>query len=452
MCAYPYTRTIIQLKSTSIHRTYSALHLTLSGQDGPLRSDQINELKERVMARETVLGSISSKFGKPSGVSRKVVESGTVTLADGVSIRVENADKEYIFAVSDKFQIDEIQAFIMLRSFLYNQGLPPTTDSDSMVAELVEAIGPFFSSEYLHAFRVLLPLFRAKSNTEDALYETADQLLSRAIPDGDKFAEAVISEYLLKTAAKLPEKYLENPKAATAWAKQNLREQLVLLELLFWTMWGYVPCSGPNVLKVFEAAYTTNLGSKQNNTTLLLDEESRQLQQDCAAIWILITIEVLELEMIAGTIELSDTPPRPDLYFSSPESLMDLHNLITNHADSQYSCTYLAWTYVLSQLSSKAADTPNIPASYQAFFDHIHSVSGRSYAKDREPLHTQMAKACLEPDAGLFSLIQNLLTNSPLFVTALALKTGSSLTDSNTVAYRSVLKGIFPTTRLFVSY
>ncbi len=64
--------------------------------------------------------------------------------------------------LADKFQIDEVQAFILLRSFLYNQGLPSTSNSDSMVAELVEAIGPFFSSEYLHTFRVLLPLFRAQ--------------------------------------------------------------------------------------------------------------------------------------------------------------------------------------------------------------------------------------------------------------------------------------------------
>ena len=426
-------------------RTYHSLHLAISGQDGGLRAEQIPELKKRLLAREGVVGSVSSKFGKSSNASRKVVESGNVKLADGVAIRVEDADKEYVFAVSDKFQIDEIQAFILLRSFLYNQGLPPTSNSDSMVAELVEAIGPFFSSEYLHAFRVLLPLFRANGNTEDILYEVSTELLPRAIPDGEKFAGSILQEYLHKTQTKLPEKYIGEPKAATSWAKQNLREQLVLLELLFWTMWEYVPCGGLVVLKIFEAAYNTSLGSNQSNNTLLLDEESRQLQQDCAAVWILITLEVLELEAVGevDVIDFSNPPSHPELYFSSPESLKSIHDLITNHADSQYSCTYLAWSYVLSRLFAKAADTPDIPAPFQAFFDHVNSPAGRSYTKDREPIHTQMAKACLDPDAGLFNLLQNLLTNSPLFVNALYLKTGSALTESNTMAFRSVLKGMF---------
>lgn len=428
-----------------LFRTYYSLHLTISGQDGGLRAEQIPELKKRLLPREGVLGAVSNKFGKPSSASRKVVESGNIKLADGVSISVEDADKEYVFAVSDKFQIDEIQAFILLRSFLYNQGLPPTSDSNSMVAELVEAIGPFFSSEYLHTFRVMLPLFRANGNAEDALYEISAELLPRAIPDGEKFAESILQEYLLKTQIKLPDIYHGEPKAATSWAKQNLREQLVLLELLFWTMWEYVPCGGPMVLKIFEAAYSTNLGSNQSDNTLLLDDESRQIQQDCAAIWILITIEVLELEAIGEVdgIDLSNSPLHSKLYFSSPESLKSIHDLIINHADSQYSCVYLAWSYVLSRLSAKAADTPDVPASFQVFLDHVNSSAGRSYTKDREPIHTQMAKACLDPDAGLFSLLQNLFTNSPLFVNALYLKTGSALTESNTMAFRSVLKGTF---------
>jgi nuclear pore complex protein Nup188 len=106
----------------------------------------------------------------------------------------------------------------------------------------------------------------------------------------------IIDEYLRKTKEKLPEKLNEDPKAATLWVKQTLKEQLVLLEVLFWTMWGYVPCSGPLLESIFSAAYNSDLGSSQTNYTLLLDEESVQLTQDCVAIWILITVEVLELE------------------------------------------------------------------------------------------------------------------------------------------------------------
>ncbi|KAF8967477.1 nucleoporin subcomplex protein binding to Pom34-domain-containing protein [Flammula alnicola] len=416
-------------RSDLIDVTYLQLHLILSGHQDGVRPEQV---KQYLTPRRKQLGSITETFGKPSNASKKIIE---------------RRDKEFIFAVSSRFQIDEIQALILLRSFLYNQGMPPISDPNStsvMAAELVDAISGFFSSEYLHTFRVLIPLFRAKENSEEPLYDVAVEFLPQIIPDGHKFAESIIAEYLRKTRAKLPDKFHEDPKGATSWAKQNLKEQLVLLEVLFWTMWGYVPCSGPLVQQIFETAYDTKLGSNQTNNTLLLDDESRQLQQDCAAVWILITIEVLELETLGepDTIELSDSPSRKDVYYSSPQSLQKLHDIVTNHADSQYSCTYLAWTYVLSRLSAKAAETSDIPASYQAFFDHINLSIGRSYTKDREPLHIQMAKACLDPEVGLFKLIDSLLTNSPLFVTALAWKTGSSITDPNAIAYRSVLKGL----------
>ena len=87
------------------------------------------------------------------------------TLPDGVAFRVEEGAKEFISVVSSRFQIDEIQALIILRSFLYNQGMPPMTDTTStsnMAAELVDAISAFYFSERLHTFRVLIPLFRAK--------------------------------------------------------------------------------------------------------------------------------------------------------------------------------------------------------------------------------------------------------------------------------------------------
>ena len=105
----------------------------------------------------------------------------------------------------------------------------------NMATELVDAISAFYFSERLHTFRVLIPLFRAKENSEDFLYPVAFEFLPKIIPDGPKFAQSVIDEYLRKTKEKLPEN-LNDPKAATLWVKQMLKEQLVLLEVLFWTM------------------------------------------------------------------------------------------------------------------------------------------------------------------------------------------------------------------------
>jgi nuclear pore complex protein Nup188 len=147
-------------------------------------------------------------------------------------------------------------------------------------------------------FRVLIPLFRAKENSEDLLFPVALEFLLKIIPNS-------LNWLLMNIYENKGEKINEDPKAATLWVKQTLKEQLVLLEVLFWTVWEYVSCSGPLLESLFSAAYSITLGSSQINSTLLLDEESVQLTQDCTAIWILITIEVLELESLASLILLS---------------------------------------------------------------------------------------------------------------------------------------------------
>ncbi|KAG1877433.1 nucleoporin subcomplex protein binding to Pom34-domain-containing protein [Suillus subluteus] len=303
-----------------------------------------------------------------------------------------------------------------------------------VVDELIVAITPFYYSERLFVFRVLIPLFRAHENTGDSIHAVATKCLPKILQDGHQFTLDLITEYLHKTEMDIPDVLHADARIASRWAKQNMKEQLVMLEVLFWTVWGYVPCDGPLVVRIFEAAYNTNLGSSQKNSTLLLDDEGNRLQHDCAALWILVTVEVLELERVAedGGIEISATSFRQN-------SLRRIHEIVTSNLSSQHACTHLAWAFVLSRLTSKAGQLKEIPEPYRRFLDSLHPHHNRS--KEREPSHVLMARAAFSPEAGLFKLLLTLLTTSPLFVTSVAWKTGSTVTDPNAIAFRSVLKG-----------
>jgi nuclear pore complex protein Nup188 len=138
---------------------------------------------------------------------------------------------------------------------------------------------------------------------------------------------------------------------------------------------------------------------------------------------------------------MSATPSDKVFYPSSPESLRRIHEIVTSNLSSQAACTHLAWAFVLSRLTSKAGHLKEIPESYRGFLASLHPHHNRS--KGREPSsHVLMARAAFSPEAGLFQLLLTLLTTSPLFVTwAIAWKTGSTVTDPNAIAFRSVLKG-----------
>lgn len=414
---------------------------------GRLEGTTIDQISEILRVRIEQLSNVTHPFGKPSDASKKKVESGLVKLNDGVIIRVEKADQAFVFAISKKFDIDEVEAFILLRSFLYNEGLPANTSgassSAALIDELIDAITPFYYSERLYVLRVLIPLFRANAGGAEPVSTIANDFLPRIIPDGKGFARTLIEEYSRKSESRVPESTNVDARKAAQWARQNAKEQLVLLEVLFWTMWDYASCDGQLVVQIYQTAYDTNLGSEQANATLLLDDEGSQVLQDSAALWMLIMIEVLELERVAapGGIEISDTPLDTAIYWSSPEYMNEIHNLVTAYPHSQFGCAYIGWSFFLSKFVDTCRTLPTLPQPYLEFYESVVPAADRSYTKEGEPAHIIMSKAALKPEAGLFSLMLTLTTNSALFVTSVAWKTGSSVTDPNAVAYRSVLKG-----------
>ncbi|KAL1740204.1 nucleoporin subcomplex protein binding to Pom34-domain-containing protein, partial [Schizophyllum fasciatum] len=353
---------------------------------------------------------------------------------------VLTADKNDIKAattISAKFDIDQVQALVLLKLFLYNGGLHQASDAD--VADIDDRFTPFYYSERLHLFRCLIPLFREEVNEEQWLYSVSTRFMPRLVPDARAFVEALIAEYESKLHAPVPKAMAGSVKSATTWAKQNAKEQLVLLEVLFWAMFGSVPRDGPTVERIYRSAYATMMGTDQANETLLLDAEGQQLRQDMAATWMLITIEVLELENFAEPdfLEISDTPANRDTYIASPEFLLKIHDLVVNGYNSMFSLTYMAWSIVLTKLAEKLHNMKQVPVSYASL---LQTLATGTAPKDREPVPTAMARKVLE-SGDFFEMLRMLLTSSPLFVASLAWRRDSSVTDTNPIAFRSVMKG-----------
>ncbi|KAG5720300.1 hypothetical protein E4T56_gene4757, partial [Termitomyces sp. T112] len=325
----------------------------------------LEQVAQYLEPRKRHFKEFARPFGKPSDASRTVINKGSATLADGVVVKIEDPDKEFIFAVSKNLDIDEVQALVLLRSFLYNEGLPSKAeDASSMVEELVEAITPFYYSERLFVLRSFIPLLRALEDSDDPIHTIATKFVNDLIPDRPAFVESLIDEYVRKTKEALPESMSVHPKIASRWAKQNVKEQLVALEVVFWSMWGFVPCSGPLVEKIFETGYASQLGRRQENKRLLLDDEGQSNIADCLVLWQILMIEVLELERMSDLqqFEISDNPVDKNFYVSSPQSVQKIHDIVVKYQEDPLSiCTTLSWAYVLSRLTW--AIDPTLPSS-----------------------------------------------------------------------------------------
>jgi len=415
--------------------TYQYIYDVLSGQ---LDHCSPSDAEKYLSAREDRFKNPFEPFGKPSSASRTKVGSGSVTLQDGVVVKLEDAEKEFTFAISTALEIDEIQALVLFRAYIYDRGLPEDIGrkpDSSLVTEVLDAVTPFYFSERLALLRTFIPLLRTREEPENAFCSVATAFLARAITNPATFASSLVDEYIARTRQKPPAAMIGDRQKTALWQKQCSKEQLTLLEVLFWTMWSSSPCSGSIVERIFTAAYDTDFGRKQRNSTLLLDEEGVQIQHDISALWSLVTIEVLELETIAATesIEISASPVNQDFYTSSPDMLLKIHKLVASRPSDEYACTHLAWTFVIDRVATSAQQLKQIPDSYRALLDVILS--------SREMAAQSMKYAALNPENGLFGALLTLLTNTPLFVTSVSLRTDSAISSSNTVAFRSILKG-----------
>ena len=81
----------------------------------------------------------------------------------------------------------------------------------------------------------------------------------------------------------------------------------------------------------------------------------------------------------------------------------------------------------ISRLTEAVTEQKGLPELYKPFFEPLLPHLNRS--REREPAHVLMTRTVLDPDAGLFNLLLTLLRTSPLFVTSVAWRTGSSVTD-----------------------
>ena len=427
---------------TSTDSTYNEIVALLSGRRDALRSEQLHEIVE---ARANQLKRIiSDPFQPPSDASKKKVESGVVEFPDGSKAEIGEAEKSIVFAISDHFQIDQVEAYTLFRLFLYNEGitnvLDDDTDREQLVAKIIAEITRFYYNERLNVTRTVTALLKCQKEPGDPFNKSAQVILEKVITNRTEFASKILNEVTRKARLSMPTYAAKTPRAASSWAKQNAKEQLVLVETLFWLLWDYVPLTARLVFDIYGTAYDLNFGYDQANSTSMLDDEGQQVLRDLAVLWVLITIEVLELETAPSTItELPNYRDEAGALYTDPAMLLHVHYLVTENPSTGHMCTMLAWAFYIKAVSDAARTMANKPALYEEFLKETKVTV--ALKKGEKEAHAQLAALCLQPESGLFSFMQDMLKSS-LFSRPTATKFNSAVSEPNDVAFRALLKGI----------
>jgi nuclear pore complex protein Nup188 len=389
------------------------------------------------------LRNCTDPFPKPSVTSSAAIRSGSIELPDGTTLQVDDHEA-IIWKISERFNLDEIEAYILLRSFLYNEHLeysPTAKEDEASSAEesLLESITDFLFEERLFVLRIFPPLYRAQADDQHLYHDIAVEILHEVAPDPTALVSTLVSQYIRRTKQEIPSK---QPRKTTMplsmrakWAKQIVKEQICMMEIIFWGTYN-MRCPGSLIAELYEAVYSTSLGSAQNNGDVLLEEESIQLLADLESVMVVTAVQVLGVELLnEQSIDLEVVSLPRHGYFAQPAELERIHTLVcTTPTQPRFSPIVLAWTCVIRRIAS-AAETDNYPQEYVPLLATLAPEQG-----GRDSVWQEFTRVVLNPAMGLFPTLRTLLS-SPLLDTEAAATAGSSLSNPNDNVVRAIIKG-----------
>lgn len=424
-------------------------------------------------------------------------QSISITLIqNGDDLTLESGEKELVFKISSRFDLDECSSFLLLRSFLRSDeaaSLAPTPTSGSAVSsssllaastastkpairgdgssssssladDLLDHFNVFFFRERLAILKLVGGLLRAYEDEGHDYHSASLELVplllelpsASSVPTsrGPPFSETLFRQFITLARTPLPSHIASSERHIALWAKQSVKEQLALLEIVFLVLYSPMPAEAGTAEGILLASVASAFGQDQANGRISGgDEEGRELLRSVQGMLVLICVEVLNLETLLAcptnatlanvfspTLVNATAPPAPTI-LSSPSHLLSLHSFFLSLMDGPLSPpatpVLLAWSYVLSRLTDYLGE--ETPESFISLADAILPIVSPLDGSSSTPAWQTCVSVALGSKGALFGFVTGMMA-SPLFVDV-ETKTGAMPADLNSLGYRSVLKG-----------
>lgn len=415
----------------------------------------------------------SPTFGEPS----KSSFPQSVKLKDGSTHKLNQQNRDLCKAIVDQYQVSEQRAFTLLQSLLssehrHSQGLddvvrshlqvaPPSpvkgratrpkdvssrsnkaaqgSTSDSTTADLLDEFNIFYFEERMYLLRTISSLIRITEDSQHDYFDLANDVLDLFADEA--FALASIDHFCSLVNLSLPESIRQQPRYSSLWAKQILREQFGLLEIVFLLFYGRLSPSPAALLALLRAVHDTEVGRRQANIGFL-DNEASETVECVSHLLVLIAVEMLSLEEVMDGLDL--TQGIESHISKHPASLEQALDLLSNtSADPLQAPILLAWALVLHRLEDALVahyDASELDSSRQLTPSVTELANVIKTEDGGPPLWRRLAQAAFAPELRLFETMMSLLA-SPLLTSSNGAST-LAIAGPSALAYRAVFKGL----------
>ncbi|EST07388.1 Nucleoporin [Kalmanozyma brasiliensis GHG001] len=400
----------------------------------------------------------------------------TLKLSDGSTHNLQQETRQLCKQIADQYHIPHQDAFVQLSAFRASehryaagaqdivqshlQAAPPTpvktrttrnkTASSALQRstqskteppnpELLDAFNIFYFEERMYLLRTISSLIRITEDPQHEFYDLANDILD--LFADETFALSCIQHFCALANLSLPESIRLQPRYSSLWAKQILREQFGLLEIVFLLFYGRLSPSPASLLALLRAVHETEVGRRQANLGFF-DNEATETVECVSHLLVLIAVEMLSLEEVMDGLDLNDaSQSHMAKHPPSLEQALDL--LSTTSADPLHAPILLAWALVLHRLEDALAaqfdaadlDTSTPPSDSLAELANVIRTDDGG-----PPLWRRLAQAAFAPELRLFDTLMSLLA-SPLLTSSNGAST-PAVAGPSALAYRAVFKGL----------
>ncbi|BGP30898.1 hypothetical protein JCM10296v2_002658 [Rhodotorula toruloides] len=376
--------------------------------------------------------------------SKTQLASGKLKLAKR-QVEVAKEEQTAALEVADRFSLDEVEAFLALRSARRNTG---KANTEKLGEDEWDRVTAWVFEERMAVIGIIALLLRTHDDTTHPCYDLASTLLPSILSDA--FTSTLLSAFASRTSQSLPEAVRVSPTHSLFWTKQLVREQKALLELVFLVYYSPRPADGPELARVLDTIKSTEWGQRQELFGYF-DAETQGMQKELAELLTLIAIEAMNLE---SAMEQEYPIGAPGEQGVDPKSTFAPAHLIKiNEAvetllrlDSERSSPILiGWAFLLSKVTTSLLER-GVPESYHDFAEQslrVEAPSSSSSRSSTQPLFQLYAAHALSPASTLFPVLLSIL-RSPLLGHSGQRESFSSfaVTEPNAVGYLSVLRGL----------
>lgn len=350
-------------------RTYRKLFDTIERGVEQCTTDRLQTLLEE-KKEQLKLGL--EAFGEPSSQARNKINNDSTVTVDGKQIKLQKNEKDLVLNLSDILQLNELTCASLWNTYKQiNSDLvtrltetkdgqePPLAENTQLIMNVIN----FYYEDRLSLLECIGSLLRISMDDSHLYTSIATNTIQKLRQDDstNPFIERLFSQFSKLTRSSVPSRTHSFSNWAVVWAKQNLKEQKAILEIIF--LLTLTEPISPKLILSFIQEFEADCFGYLQAFGYVLDEEGIALRESVTALCMILSANII----VPPTLKLGaklDAALRNTSLIDTPDVIAKINQVVAYLGTRQeHSVFLLAWSFFLTCVDTAIhSDGPVDPA------------------------------------------------------------------------------------------